>query len=446
MGKIQKIHFIGIGGIGISGLARYLNAQGVAISGSDIKESKTTKELQQMGIKITIPHDASAINDQDIVVHSAIIKQDNIEILVAKQKGIAVLSRKEVLPLILGDKKVYSVAGAHGKSTTSAILSALLPESSAIIGAISKEFGSNVRQIKSESVVFEADESDQSFLSSNPYCAIVVNAEAEHLENYNYDLHLFHGAYAQFLLNSSKRIINAEDSYLETLSELRAMRLFPSKDIRNIHYHLINGEPYTQFELKSFGLFRVWGIGEHIALDASLAILSLVDEVGIEVLRQRLLNFKGIEKRFDVILKGKLTIIDDYAHHPTEVKATLVAVHRYAQLLNVNIVTIIWQPHKYSRLLSNLEGFKECFGKNIRLIILPVYAASEEYVKIDFMEHFGHYQPILATHIKRINQGNNQRLLVMNHHEVLLEITEGLSVGFGAGDITTMLRYDTSTT
>ncbi len=440
MRKHLKIHFIGIGGIGISGLARYLKAQGAIISGSDIQESNITQALKKLGIPITIPHNASAITDQDIIVHSAIIKEDNIEIQAAKAHDIMVLSRKEALPMILSDKKVYSVAGAHGKSTTTAILSALLPESSAIIGAISKEFNSNVREIKSKSVVFEADESDQSFLSSNPYCAIVVNAEPEHLENYHNDLHLFHGAYAQFLLNSSKRVINAEDLYLSTLEELRAIRLFPSKDIHNIHYELCEGEPYTYFELKDFGVFRVWGLGEHVAIDASLAIMSLVDEINVEILRERLKRFKGIKKRFDILLKGAFVIIDDYGHHPTEIEATLKAVHRYIKLLGNQPLSIIWQPHKYSRLLANLDAFKQCFQNDIELIILPVYAAGEKPIEIDLSQEFSHYNPIIATHIVRINQGANQRLLVMFGSKIIKELYKGVVIGFSAGDLSNMLR------
>lgn len=440
MPKHSKIHFIGIGGIGISGLARYLKAQGAIISGSDIKQSPTTKSLAALGIPITIPHNANAITDQDCVIHSAIIKSNNIEILTAKEKGITVLSRKQALPMILSDKRVYAIAGAHGKSTTSAILSALMPESSSIIGAISKEFGSNVREIKSENVVFEADESDQSFLHIKPYCSIVVNAEPEHLENYHHDTYLLQSAYAQFLLDASKRVINAEDPYLSTLEELRAVRLYPCKDITDVSYELVDGEPYTSFSLRDLGNFRVWGIGEHVALDASLALLTMVGEVELEVLRERISHYRGIKKRFDVIQKGRLTIIDDYAHHPTEIETTLNAVYRYQELLGGRSLCVIWQPHKYSRLCANLEQFKTCFGESMDLIILPVYAAGETPVDIDLSIEFEHYNPIIATHIIRINEGNKQQILVMHGSQVIREINDGLVVGFGAGDITNMLR------
>ena len=178
----MKIHFIGIGGIGISGLAQYMHFKGHEISGSDISNSLITKKLQDLGINVTVGHNETAITDQELVVHSAIIRPDNPEVITAKAKNIQVLARREALPIILGDRKVYSVAGAHGKSTTTAILTAIM-SGSAIIGAESKSFGSNVRyDANTDTMLFEADESDGSFLNSNPHCAIVINAEPEHME------------------------------------------------------------------------------------------------------------------------------------------------------------------------------------------------------------------------------------------------------------------------
>jgi len=248
----MDIHFIGIGGIGISGLAQYMKFNSHNVSGSDIKETTITTKLRDMGIPITIPHNADAIKDQDLVVHSAIIRPDNPEVLAAKEKGIEVLARREALIKILEDKKVYSVAGAHGKSTTTAILSAIM-EGSAIIGAESKEFGSNVRYNKdSDVMLFEADESDGSFLNSNPHCAIVINAEPEHMEYYDYNYELFYDTYKQFINSAPYRVLNAEDPFLSTLIDtVDAKWLYPSKDIKDIEYVLINNEPHTRFTLKN---------------------------------------------------------------------------------------------------------------------------------------------------------------------------------------------------
>ena len=161
---LKSVHFVGIGGIGISGLARYLQAQGVEVSGSDIAESSSTKYLRSLGVSVAIPHNRKNVANPNLLVHSAIIKDDNIELVEARAKNIPVLSRKDALKIILAKKRVFSVCGAHGKSSTTAMLSAIFKNYGAIIGAESKEFGSNVRAVNSDSIVFEADESDGSFL------------------------------------------------------------------------------------------------------------------------------------------------------------------------------------------------------------------------------------------------------------------------------------------
>ncbi|WP_120943991.1 UDP-N-acetylmuramate--L-alanine ligase [Helicobacter labacensis] len=432
-----KIHFIGIGGIGISGLAKYLKAQGAQVSGSDLVQSPITDYLQRLGIPITIPHDPSALSDQEVVIHSAIIKVDNVEIVAAMEKNCVILSRKRALEYILGDKRVFSVCGAHGKSSTSAMLSALLPHFGAIIGATSKDFGSNVRESNSPSLVFEADESDQSFLHSNPYCSIVTNAEVEHLEGYDYNLDAFYQAYRDFLTMGQKRVINTQDPFLQGL-EIEAQRLNPQKDISQVSYFLRGEEPYTRFKLRDYGFFEVWGLGAHTASNAALAILAALDELPLETLRANLAQFKGIKKRFDILQKDALVVIDDYAHHPTEICATLQALQTYAQLKGVSSSTIIWQPHKYSRLLDNLQAFQRCFEHPIiqELYILPVYKAGEPHQDIDMHTLFEHLQPTFIDRVWRTPQG-----LELFVQEVKIRtLQRGLVVGFGAGDITTQLR------
>ena len=368
----MKIHVIGIGGIGISGLARFMLAQGHEVSGSDISETAITRRLQDLGMQLTIPHDASAITDQDLVVHSAIIRPDNVEVIAANEKNIEVLARREALPMIVKDKKVYAVCGAHGKSTTTAILSSVM-EGSAIIGAESKEFGDNVRSSDCDVLLFEADESDGSFLNSNPYCAIVPNAEPEHMEYYDYNFERFYDAYKNFINLATLRVINAEDPFLSTL-KCEAIRLYPSKDIKSIEYVLINDEPHTRFELLDMGIFEVWGFGEHIAIDAALAVLAAIQSEGLETVRAKLLNFKGIKKRFDIINKESSILIDDYGHHPTEIAATLEAVREgWAG----RRLVVIFQPHRYSRTQDLLEDFATVLSSVDPLFITEVYAAGE---------------------------------------------------------------------
>lgn len=434
----MKIHFIGIGGIGISGLAQYMHYKGHEISGSDISDSVITKKLRKMGIAVTVPHDASAITNQDLVVHSAIIRPDNPEVVEAKAKGIEVLARREALLQILNTSKVYAVAGAHGKSTTTAILTAIM-EGSAIIGAESKAFGSNVRYApQSDVMIFEADESDGSFINSNPYCAIVINAEPEHMEYYDYNYELFYDSYRTFIKSAPCRVLNAEDPFLSKLvSEIDAKWLYPSRDITNIQFILINDEPHTRFTLKNLGSFDVWGFGKHIALDAALAILAANESMDIEAIRENILTFKGIKKRFDIVGAEKdSVIIDDYGHHPTEIKATFESVKEYALLKGFDKITAIWQPHKYSRTIDNLEEFINCFEGAQELIILPVWAAGEATRDIDFKEKFKRYNLTMADNITRANN----TITIIKDKEELKTLDKGLIIGFGAGDLTYQIR------
>ena len=433
--EIRKVHFIGIGGIGISAIARFLHEKGHKISGSDIKESKTTLELQSEGIEVITPHCKEAIKDQDFVVYSAAIKEDNIELVEARKKGIKCFSRKEILPYVLEDKCVFAVAGAHGKSTTSAMLASLI-EGSVIIGAISKQFGSNMRYAKSDNVVFEADESDSSFLNSNPYLAIVTNAEPEHMEHYDYDLAKFYAAYKGFLERAKVRVINAEDEFLSTL-KLDAIRLYPSTDITELTMVVRDYQPYTSFNLKNLGKFEAFGMGEHIAIDASLAILAAMHETPLKDIRENLLNFKGIKKRFDILSANKnFVLIDDYAHHPTEIKATLKSVFEYAKILGIKSVTAIFQPHRYTRLSTNLPGFKECFKGVDELVILPVYAAGENPIEVDMKSEFSEYNPIFTEKVERVEEG----IEFTDEFGVKNRLSDGIVVGFGAGDISVQLR------
>ncbi len=432
----MNIHFIGIGGIGISGLAKYMKHIGHTVSGSDISETVITRKLRDMGIDVTVPHSADAIADQDLVVHSAIIRPDNPEIVAANAKGIEVLARREALLKILGGLEVYSVAGAHGKSTTTAILAAIM-EGSAIIGAESKAFGDNVRcDDASKRMIFEADESDGSFLNTHPFCAIVINAEPEHMEYYDYNYERFYDSYRQFIASAPLRVINAEDPFLSTL-EMEAIRLYPSRDIRDIEYVLIDDEPHTRFRLLDLGVFDVWGFGEHIALDAALAILAAAQTMDIEAIRTNILGFKGIKKRFDIINNEREAVfIDDYGHHPTEIRATLQSVKEYARLKGFEKITAIWQPHKYSRTIDNLPEFIECFEGAEELIILPVWSAGETERPIDFEGKFERYKPMMADRLKR----DADRIDILKDDAVLKSLDKGLVVGFGAGDITYQLR------
>ena len=428
----KKIHFIGIGGIGISALARFLKEKGYEISGSDLKASKITRELENEGILVQIPHAAQNVAGKDLVIYSAAIKPQNVEFRRACELGIPTLSRKEALPLILQGKQVFAVAGAHGKSTTASILASLINDASVIIGAILKEFGSNMIYKESERLIFEADESDSSFLNANPHLAIVTNAEAEHLDFYKNDVSVLHRAYEQFLAQAKIRVINAEDEFLQGL-ELDALRLYPSRDIKNFKVSVKDYKPLTSFELRDLGVFSVFGMGYHLAVDASLAILAALQLKNADEIRVRLENYRGIKKRFDILVADKKhAIIDDYGHHPTEIEATLRAGRDYARLAGYAKITAIFEPHRYTRLAANLEHFKRAFAGISELVILPVYAAGEDIIEIDLPKHFK--KALFVKDIKRIGD-----VLVDDEGRVY---DDGLIIGFGAGDISEKLRNE----
>ena len=435
---MKKIHFIGIGGIGLSALAKFLFNDGHKISGSDIKQTEITNDLAtNYDAKVTIPHHAEAVEGVDRVIYSAAVRPNNPEYQKAKELGIELLSRKESLKSILGEKEVYAVGGAHGKSTTSAMLASIIPESNALIGAISKEFGSNVRNFPNNKVVFEADESDESFLNSNPYLAIVTNVEPEHMEYYEYDEERFYNAYRNFLSLAKIRVINAEDTFLSSL-EMESIKLYPSKDIKNIEFVLVNGEPHTKFELLDLGAFEVFGFGNHIALDAALAILATL-EMGYELedIKANLLHYRGIKKRFDIVQNQEnCVVIDDYGHHPTEIKVTMESLQTYKQLRGFNTLNVIWQPHKYSRTMDNLQGFVECFEGVDELVILPIWSAGELKVDIDLKGAFSRYKLFMADSITK----EDGIVKVFKDGHVIREYSEGLITAFGAGDITYQIR------
>lgn len=445
--KDSNIYFIGIGGIGISGLALYLQAQGANVSGSDIKDSHYIKSLRDENIKINIPHNPANIDKNiDLVIHSAIINDKNCEIIRAKELGIKILSRKEALKIILNNNKVISVCGAHGKSTITAMLCAMLPDFSSIIGAVSKEINSNVRAKKSDFIIFEADESDASFLNSNPLYAIVPNAEPEHMEHYCNDLNSFYTCYRDFLDSAKFRIINTDDPFLQNYQNT-SEKLVPQKDISEVKNLLKDGMPYSSFKLRDLGTFEVFGLGDHNVINASLGILCARNFLPLEQIRRNLLNFKGIKKRFDILQSHSIVrplIIDDYGHHPTEIRATLQALNKYLNLYKtqygINLkITCIFQPHKYSRFLQNQEAFIECFRGVDELIILPVWAAGEEKIEIPFLELYSEFDPLLADNVKR----EGEIIIVENIKNSSTKsktLKDGCIIGFGAGDITYQLR------
>lgn len=429
---MKRVHFIGIGGIGLSALALFMKEKKYIISGSDLYPSEITKSLEKEGITIYTPHTQDSIDENiDMVIYSAAIKYDNIELVKARKLGIKVYSRNEALKMILDEKLVYAVAGAHGKSTTSAIFAHII-SSSFILGAIDKKYQKNMVYKKNTPIVFEADESDGSFLNSNPYLCIITNAEPEHMEFYKYDLNRFYKAYEKFLLSSKIRVINAEDEFLSRFED-DAVRLYPSRDITEFRFFVDNGYPKISFKLKDLGVFECFGMGFHIAIDASLAILAAY-HIGydLEEIKNGLKEFCGIKKRFDILkTSGDFVLIDDYAHHPTEIDATLKSVKQYANALGINDIKVVWQPHKYTRLIQNLDGFKRVLNGN-DLYVTNVYSAFEKHQDINLKEHFD------GELIEDVKRYENHLEFITNNG--VKKIEKGIVICFNAGDLSHKIR------
>jgi UDP-N-acetylmuramate--alanine ligase len=208
------------------------------------------------------------------------------------------------------------------------------------------------------------------------------------------------------------------------------------KDAKDIRYELRDNLPKTVFEYRGFE-FEVYGFGEHLVLDTLLAIETANEFISLDEIAKNIKNYKGIKKRFDILQQDdNFILIDDYGHHPTEIKATLSSAKKYALLNGIDKIIAIWQPHKYSRTIDNLEGFVECFDGVDELVILPVWAAGEEEIEIDFKKYFAKYNPIFADKIKT----NRKNIMLTKDNKIIKEINEGLIIGFGAGDITYQLR------
>jgi len=432
----NNVHFIGIGGIGLSAIARFLNKNGFNVQGSDLKETNLTKKLKKEGIKVLIPQQKDNITDDiDLIIYTAVAKETNPERVAANEKGIKTYSRREFLPLLLKNKKVISVCGAHGKSTTTAILASILNKSNALIGAESKDFASNARISNSEIMVFEADESDGSFVDSNPYIAVVTNTEPEHMEFYNHDLDKFYAHYEKFLSKAKIRVVNGDDEFIKTLN--MPMKKVYLKNTKNIKYEIRDNQPKTIFEYKNYE-FEVYGFGEYLVLDAIIAIETASEFISLEKIVKNIKNYKGIKKRFDILQnKDDFILIDDYGHHPTEIKATLHSAKVFAMLNGIDKIITVWQPHKYSRTIDNLESFIKCFEGVDELVILPVWSAGEEKLEIDFKKHFSKYNPVFA---KSLIVNSKNVMLINENSEIIKSYNKGLIIGFGAGDITYQLR------
>ena len=409
--KIQRIHFVGIGGIGMSGIAEVLLNLGYKISGSDLKSSAVTQRLASLGATTFEGHAAENVIGAEVVVTSSAIATDNPEVAKARELHIPVIGRAEMLAELMRLKYGIAIAGMHGKTTTTSMVAAVLAsgglDPTVVVGGRVDAMGSNARLGKSQYLVAEADESDRSFLKLSPILSVVTNIDREHMDCYR-NMRDVRQTFLEFMdrVPFYGMIVACNDDPV-----LR--KLLPQVQRRVVTYGTRRGSDFlikpgtieqlpgehrplshfrVSFEGKDLGEFSLHVPGTHNILNATAAVaVGIGLDLPVESIRAALENFRGVDRRFQ--LRGRaagVSVVDDYGHHPTEIRATLAA----ARQCGFGKVHVIFQPHRYTRTKALMEEFGDAFRDADTLAILDIYAASEQPIE-------GVSGEALAAHIRQ---------------------------------------------
>ncbi|WP_410771848.1 UDP-N-acetylmuramate--L-alanine ligase [Fontibacillus sp. BL9] len=385
----QHVHFIGIGGYGMSAIARVMLEMGYTVTGSDVASQELTEKLAAKGAKIYIGHTAEHVHGADLVVYSTALPQDNVERLEAEEQGIPILHRSQMLARLLNERHGVAVAGAHGKTTTSSMIALVMEQCGIdptyIIGGEIMDIGTNAKAGQGKFVVAEADESDGSFLQYHPYLGVVTNIEADHLENYGGDFGRLKEAYVQFfnqIKPEGKAVICGDDDNIR--------ELLPNLKCQSITYGIESDCDYTAEQIKlgdrhvkftmmhgkqELGVVELSVPGRHNVYNAMATIIVCL-EAGIPFaeITAAITGFHGAKRRFQVLGEsGGILIIDDYAHHPTEIEATIAA----AKATGKRIIAV-FQPQRYTRTFFLLDAFSRAFGGADEVIITDIYSPAGE--------------------------------------------------------------------
>lgn len=390
MAKNRKIHFIGIGGVGMSGLALITHSLGYEIDGCDIVKGKYTKMLEKKGIKVYYEHSPSHIDSADIVVYSSAIPQDNPELLRAKDLGKWVIPRAQMLSEVMNSfSKNIVVTGSHGKTTTTSMISEILiklkKNPTVIVGGIINNFKTHSLLGKREFLVAEADESDGSFLCYNPYIEVITTIDKEHLDFYA-DFNAIKKAFIAFINKCSldgKVVLCGDDPGIkEILQEISGpFMLYGFAEENHLVGKIVEDSAYPKVEVyylgNFLGSFKLSVPGKHNVYNALAAIgVSLILDLPITKVISILENFKGVERRLEFKGSWKDSLLfDDYAHHPTEIKATLSAIKK---LFPDKKLILIFQPHRYTRVKALWDEFLFALKDVDVLILTDIYPASEK--------------------------------------------------------------------
>ncbi len=383
--KEKHIHFIGVGGIGMSGVAQLLWMEGYHVSGSDLSSNGNTERLQKEGVSILIGHDPSVLDGKDIVVVSTDIKEDNPELQEARRRGLSVLHRADILALLMEGKQGIAVSGTHGKTTVTALMGWVLDvaglDPTVINGGVMNAWGSNVKAGFGSWCVAEADESDGTFLKLPRQISLVTNIDPEHMEHYG-SIDKLYGAFEAFATHNAA-ILGIDHPQVYSLWQkikdthrcvtygVHPEAHVRAENIRSIPkgsvFDLVRGGSRVELSLSLYGYHNILN-----ALGVAAAAAEC--EVDDRVLKQAFESFEGVQRRFTFVGEWRgATIIDDYAHHPVEIRATLSAAKEASR----GRVIAVLEPHRYSRLAHHFHDFSTCCEDADLTIVLPVYAARE---------------------------------------------------------------------
>ena len=447
LGKIQKIHFVGIGGIGMSGIAEVLLNLGYKVSGSDLRRSPVTERLISLGAVICEGHREENVAGAEVVIVSSAIAAGNPEVIAAHEQHIPVIQRAEMLAELMRLKYGIAIAGMHGKTTTTSMVAAVLAagglDPTVVVGGRVDALGSNARLGKSQYLVAEADESDRSFLKLSPILAVVTNIDREHMDCYH-DMEDVERTFLQFMNSvpfyGMVVACNDNDDLRRLLAGVRRrtityglredsdfrmshLRCGPCKDSAALSRFRVTyrGNDLGEFELRVPGAHNVGNATAAIAVGVGL-------DMPVEEIRLALAHFNGVDRRFQLIGSANgVTVIDDYGHHPTEIRATLAA----ARQCGFQKVHVIFQPHRYTRTQLLLDEFATAFRDADSVLVLDIYAASEQPIP-------GITGELLAN---RITEDGGQEALYVSSFAEAVELAAGAAtpgdmiLTLGAGSI-----------
>ncbi len=440
----KKYHFIAIGGVGMSGLAKYLIQQGYEVSGSDISESKYVNQLKAMGAKIFIGHSKENVPEGSIVAISSAIRMNNPELVRARELGCKIYHRSDMLAEISrSEKKFIGLAGTHGKTTTSGMASYLLSKAgynpSFVVGGIIPELNTNAEYDKNGNFfVAEMDESDGTLVKYRPDILVINNLEADHLDFYKNGLDSIVETFQKLLSNlrSDAKILINNDNKGNLMLKGYNFITFGFDEAEYLAKNKIFANGYSTFDVYHNDKLLLENVkiilpGEHNIYNA-LAVIAACNEAGIDVnsIKEHLATFTGMGRRFQKMLTiNDIPVYDDYAHHPTEVKATLSAMKNFT----TRNVVAVFQPHRYTRLQSLWNDFKNSLASADRLIITDVYAASEDPIEGVSSDIFASELPNAEYISGSIEDVAKKLLPTLKENDIV--------IGLGAGSITNLAKY-----